>query len=316
MGYQDQHPMKTRIVDVAINVLGKPAQTALALFSLLAHSGRWIDKIYFIEERGGVNDAFSHADTLAALGERVIRHCPSFMNWRFAVDPTRLGDETYRHALRYQYAFERTDKKYLLLIHNDCEFVNDVVGLLLGTLGGHIGAGEVGQCWLCPAGLLGCCGPGRFMDYQPDFAELAGLYAALDPTIYRRKYLEEPTEELRLHPWPLPECRLNEFCCLLNMRVARPVTCPHGPSRPFGAYVDVGNAWTGNGILDIGVAWFGDVVRLGHTFSHVPLAAHVQHSVGHKALFVPDMYVAREEAAIAVLQAKYGRTTAGAKRVL
>jgi hypothetical protein len=299
--------MKTRIVDVAINVFGKPAQTALALFSLLAHSGRWIDKIYFIEERGGLNDAFTHAETLVALGDRVIRYVPAFMNWRYAVDPARLDDADYRHVLRYQYAFEHTDKNYLLLVHNDAEFVGDAVGLLLAAVDGHIGAGEIGQCWLCPANLLGRCGPGRFMEYRPDFQTLSDLYAALDPAIYRRKYLEEPTAELVAHPWPLPECRLNEYCCLLNMAKARPVTCPQGPARPFGAYVDVGNPWTGNGILDIGVAWFGDVVRLGHTFCHVPLAAHVHHSVGHRALFAPDLYVAREEEALAVLQAKFGR---------
>ena len=153
---------------------------------------------------------------------------------------------------------------------------------------------------------LGRCGPGRYRDYRPDFEELAALYAALDPRIYRRKYLEEPTGELVRHPWPLPECRLNEYCCLLDMRKVRPVTCPQGPARPFGAYVDVGNPWTGNGILDIGVAWFGDLARLGHVFAHVPLAAHVRHPGGHKALFAPDMYVTREEEAIAILRDKYG----------
>ena len=298
--------MKTRIVDVAINVFGKPAQTALTLFSLLAHSGRWIDRIYFVEERDSLNTVYAHAGTLAALGQRVILHRPTFMNWRYAVDQARLGVGDYRYALRYQFAFEHTDKKYLLIVHNDCEFVGDAVGLLLGALGEHAGVGEIGQCWLCPANHLGRCGPGRFMDYRPDFIELAGLYAALDPKIYRRKYLEEPTEALIHRPWPLPECRLNEFCCLLNMRKAVPDTCPRGPARPFGAYVDVGNPATGNGILDIGVAWFGDMVHLGHTFAHVPLGEHVGHLGGHQALFAPDAYVAREQEALAILQTRFG----------
>lgn len=298
--------MKTRIVDVAVNVYGKPAQTALALVSLLAHSGRFIDRIYFNEEPDGLNAVFAHDDLLAALGDRVVRHRPSFMNWRYAVDEVRLGDPAYRHALRYQYAFEHSDKRYLLIIHNDCEFTGDVVGLLLGALGAHSGAGEIGQCWLCPAAMLGRCGPGRYRDYRPDFAELAALYDAIDPAVYRRMYLQEPTDALRNRPWPLPECRLNEFCCLLRLDRVRPDTCPQGSARPFGAYVDVGNPYTGNGILDIGVAWFGDLVHLGHCFVHVPLASCVRHEGGHRSLFAPDDYVKREEQAIAVLHDKYG----------
>ncbi|QAZ67549.1 hypothetical protein [Solidesulfovibrio carbinolicus] len=298
--------MKTHIIDVAINVYGKPAQTALALVSLLAHSGRFIDRIYFNEEPDGLNAVFAHDKLLAALGDRVVCHRPSFMNWRYAVDEARLGDPAYRHALRYQYAFEHSDKRYLLIIHNDCEFTGDVVGLLLGALGAHSGAGEIGQCWLCPAAMLGRCGPGRYRDYRPDFAELAALYDAIDPAVYRRMYLQEPTDALRNRPWPLPECRLNEFCCLLRLDRVRPDTCPQGSARPFGAYVDVGNPYTGNGILDIGVAWFGDMVHLGHSFVQVPLASCVRHEGGHKSLFAPDDYVKREEQAIAVLRDKYG----------
>lgn len=301
--------MNTRIVDVAINVFGKPAQTVLSLLSLLEHSGRWIDKVYFIEERAAVNEAFVHGDIRQALGNRLVHFRPQLMNWRYAVDPSRLGDTGYRHSLRYQYAFEHTDKRYLLLIHNDCEFIGDAVGLLLGHMGENIGVGEVGQCWLCPAAHFGHCGPGRYLEYRPDFAELRALYDALPAEVYRRLYTQEPTEELMRHPWPLPECRLNEYCCLINMEMARPVTCPQGQARPFGAYVDVGNPETGNGILDIGVAWFGDMVRLGHTVGHVSLSPVLRHTVGgHKALFAPELYVEQEEKALAILQSRFGDT--------
>lgn len=303
---------KTRIVDVAINVFGKPAQTALSLLSLLEHSGHFIDKVYFIEEADVMNTLFAHADILRLLGDRLVHFRPQFMNWRYAVDASRLGDPDYRHALRYQYAFEHTDKHYLLLIHNDCEFIGDAVGLLLANLGDHTGVGEIGQCWLCPANHLGHCGPGRYLEYRPDFATVRGLYETLDPAIYRRRYTEEPTRELIDHPWPLPECRLNEYCCLINMTKARPDTCPQGSARPFGAYVDVGNPETGQGVLDIGVAWFGDMVRLGHSFGHVPLAACLRHVVGgHKALFTPELYVEKEEQALAVLNARFGGLLSG-----
>ncbi len=305
---------KTRIVDVAINVFGKPAQTALSLLTLMHHSGHWIDTIYFIEEPDVVNDLFAHAETRRLLGERLVHFRPRFMNWRYPVDAARLGDADYRLSLRYQYAFERTDKNYLLLLHNDCEFIGDAVGLLLDRIGEATGAGEVGQCWLCPAKYLGHCGPGRYREFRPDFPTLRGLYDALDPAIYRRRYMWEPRPELVANPWPLPECRLNEYCCLINMAKARPDTCPAGPARPFGAYVDVGNPETGEGVLDIGVAWFGDLVRRGHEFVHVPLASCLRHAVGgHKALFDTDLYVRQEEQALAVLNARFGATSSGKK---
>ena len=70
--------------------------------------------------------------------------------------------------------------------------------------------------------------------------------------------------------------------------------------------MDVGNPATGNGILDIGVAWFGDIVHLGHTFGQVSLGAHVHHLGGHQTLFAPDAYVAREQEALAILQTRFG----------
>lgn len=300
--------MREKSVDVAVNVLGKPAQTALALFSLLRHSGHLVDRIYFIEEPGPLNSNFNHAATLTALGERVRHFRPARTNWRYALEPARLGDPAYRHSLRYQYAFEETDKKYLLLIHNDCEFTGDAVGLLLGTIGDATAAGEIGQCWLCPAAMTGVCGPGRYLGYRPDYPQLAALYASIDPARYRRKYTEAPTRELIERPWPLPECRVNEFCCLLHMEKARPATCPQGPARPFGAYVDVGDPETGNGVLDIGVAWFGDLTHMGHRFAHVPLDGVMLHEgFGHKALFDEERYVACEEKALETLRAKYTR---------
>ena len=39
-----------KLVDVAINVYGKPYQTLATLKTLMLHSGKHIDKIYFIQE--------------------------------------------------------------------------------------------------------------------------------------------------------------------------------------------------------------------------------------------------------------------------
>ncbi|MBL0045733.1 MAG: hypothetical protein IPP33_15440 [Flavobacteriales bacterium] len=64
-------------VDVAINVYGKPAQTAVTLLSLIEHSGQWIDRIWFIEERRQPFDA--RFDELKNyLGDRLIHYRPWF----------------------------------------------------------------------------------------------------------------------------------------------------------------------------------------------------------------------------------------------
>ena len=64
-------------VDVAINVYGKPMQTAVALLTLLQHSGQHIGRIWFIEERKQ-----PHGATFERIKERfasrLVHVCPAF----------------------------------------------------------------------------------------------------------------------------------------------------------------------------------------------------------------------------------------------
>ena len=124
-----------RTVDVAINVYGKPYQTAITLLSLLKHSGQWIDKIYFIEERKQpANTDLRFLYTL--FGDRLIRFRPSFWLW---TNPFKrrflLKFSAFRHAIRYQYAWEKSDKQYLLITHNDVLYTDDLVGAYLQNIG-------------------------------------------------------------------------------------------------------------------------------------------------------------------------------------
>jgi len=48
--------MKIKNVDVAINVYGKPYQTALTIQSLLKYSGNHIGKIFLILEKTNLKD--------------------------------------------------------------------------------------------------------------------------------------------------------------------------------------------------------------------------------------------------------------------
>ena len=198
-------------VDCAINVFGKPYQTALALLSLLRHSGAHIDTVYFIIEPNSAGNF----DPLIARLPKVVCYTPRDWLWTNPVDPRRLGDDGYRLSIRYQYAWERSDKRYLFTTHNDCIYIRDIVGAMLAALYGTEP----------PAGRVK-----RRYD-QPGF----------DPWFERE-------------PWPLPECRINEWAAMIDLSLARPLTMPIGEALPFGAF-----SHSGSDTLDTGVAWFRGV---------------------------------------------------------
>ncbi len=72
--------------------------------------------------------------------------------------------------------------------------------------------------------------------------------------------------------------------------------------------MDIGDPETGDGVLDIGVAWFAHLSRRGHRFKHVDMRRVFQHRVvgsGHHALFHEEDYVRDEDRAMALLEGKY-----------
>ena len=290
-------------VDVLINVFSKPWQTALALLTLLRHSGQHIDRIYFHEEPAHSSfERRSHEQLLRYLGERVIYfQLPGWLG-NESVDAARLGETTYRHSIRYQYGFEHSARDMVLFIHNDIVVTGDIVGHLLAALGEHTGVGQIGQCWWCPAHQNGLCTPERFTSYRPDFATLDAVYRqGFNPT-QRRAYHYGWGETFRQQPWPLPECRLNEWCALVNRRLALPHTSPHGTAMPLGAQVAsgalIGEHFDQPVNLDTGVRWFRDLVHQGHSFKHVDIYGHIIHEKkGRDALISPELYIHSELAA-------------------
>lgn len=290
------------LVDVAINVLGKPYQTAVTLFSLLETSGAWIDRIHVaLLDRASASD---HKVWSGPLRDRIVLHRPVF---RLGVRPVHVRWpyrwRMYRHAVRYQRAWERTTKDHLFITHNDVRYEADLIGAMLaraGTGGGAapIAVGPVGQCWNCPAHAAGLCGPERYEAYRPDAAEWAAVMRRHPGARMAHYPPLKPHEE----PWPLPECRVNEWSALINMRVARPVTMPVGNAVPLGAFHG----------LDVGTAWFREVMRAGHRVMHFDTAPFARHAWassggnGHAALLDRAEYERSEAKARALWLERYG----------
>ena len=292
-------------VSVAISVYGKPYLTAVTLLSLLKHSGNWINTIYFTEERQQPPGTDLHWLKTCLAPYNVVYHRPAVhYGYRNMVESPRrflFGVAPLRQAVRYQYAWEKATARYLFISHNDVLYTDDLVGAYLENIGEGIGIGKVGQCWNCPAHKEGVCDGDRYQRYRPTEAEVVALYAKHGDVrggAYRKQMALQGA-------WPLPECRLNEYACLINLEKARLLTAPHGPARPFGL----------NGTIDTASEWFGDIHRQGHTVTHFDYDPFARHSWvntlnnGHRALSDKAIYDHEEAIARQYLETEFGINT-------
>jgi len=300
-------------VDVLINVCGKPLQTTLALLSLERACGKRIDTIYFTEEDTTrtehdtpiIDDANS-AYIIDRLQCRVVYQRPAQWNYCFPLERDKLDDTEYRHSIRYQYGWEMTDKDHVLIIHNDTYFHGDVVGALLDNIGDAVAIGHIGQCWYCPAAFTGRCDSSRYLDYRPDSGELLRLYRQTKPpqgSQLRAYHMPVMDDRLMHQPWPLPECRVNEWCALIDMKKARPLTVPHGRVTPFGAIIGVGPQ-----ILDVGCQWFREMNIRGHVCKNFDIYQYMHHDVpptGQPTLINEGRYKDKELAALETLRREF-----------
>jgi hypothetical protein len=285
-------------VDVAIALYGKPNQAAVSLLSLLKHSGQWIDTIYInVDPKQPPGTDFARLYKLLEP-YKVVYHRDLFHIGYFdlTTSPLRhfLRFSAYRYSVRYQYAWERSENSYLLVMHNDMLFTSDLVGAYLANIGDAIGIGKIGQCWNCPAFKANLCDSDRYWDYRPDYAEVMRLhneYGYVRPT--NLDLVVSPA-----NPWPLPECRLNEYVAMVNLPVARPLTMPLGPAYPLGAW----------GPIDTGTAWFQTVSRQGYRAVHFDFDPFARHAwtnginSGNASLSNRTQYDAEEQIAYEQLQ--------------
>ncbi|MDR2605046.1 MAG: hypothetical protein LBC55_06820, partial [Desulfovibrio sp.] len=161
----------------------------------------------------------------------------------------------------------------------------DIIGALLGKIGDGFAAGSIGQCWNCPAadaetarlaGFASPCSPDAYADFRPDFVGLEALYdAALTTGRFVRPYRLGWDEHYRDCAWPLPECRVNEWGCLVDVEQTRPLVIPEGDILPFGAYEQCGPI-----ALDIAVSWFRELNRRGLRAYHVDTGRCLDHWCG------------------------------------
>lgn len=225
--------MKT---DIILQVYGKPWQTLCTLESLMTYSEQWIDKIYLIEEaKHPFND---NIDIIFKYDYPIIhKKNKDFIN----IYQTRSKDVPV-DIIRHQWGIEKSDKKYVFITHNDVLYTGDIIGNMLNEIGDCVGIGEIGQCWNCPAKVQGLCSGEKFYDWNPSFEDLKQL--KLPHIRTRVDNLDKDIPKL------LPECRLNEFACLIDREVC----------------IKEGRPYFGEFDEDSGTAWFKSMYKKGYKF--------------------------------------------------
>ena len=280
-------------IDVCLNVLGKPWQTLVTLRTLIDYCGENIDKIFIIEERKQPKIYDFNIIKNNLNYESIVRYVPKYHLW---VDKTNIEkvkeDEEYRLSLRYQYGIENTDKKYLLLIHNDILFMDNVVEQMLELIEGCFCVGKIGQCWNCPLYHEKLCS-GELLESRIEKNDIK--YEEIINYVHKypdsRTALRGNEYISKTNPFPMPECRVNEWCALINVEIYKKETIPNGDVVPFGGYFGV----------DIGDIWFKQMIEKKYKFKNFEKDyVHVFFSEdysGHSSMFSEDKYLREEEAA-------------------
>jgi len=293
---------KFPIVDVAINALGRPYQTLLSILSLAKHNSEYIDTIYLIIDADTPKSYRKKFDMINHIDNLKIEFFTPSVSYNYYDNVVGMyNDYDARMGIRYQYAWENTDKKFLFISHNDCLYTGNIIKGMVDKINNNIIIGHLGVCWNCPASWAGCCGRGKYQEYKPSYQELVVLFQNAEVPNNRifefRCDKTDFNEKYRKHPWPLPACRVNEWACLVNIEKARAITVPHGEATPFGATTYIGDI-----LVDTSCEWFHDVNVMGYTGKDFPVEAYVKHEFGLRSMYSKDEYFKRESKALATIQ--------------
>jgi len=263
-------------VDVVIHVYGKPWQTLCTLKSLMKHSGDHIDKIFFVKEPKQPYD--DNIGWVVDYFDNLIVYEPKHSILMYSVK--NMNDENDRFNSYSQYGFEKSDKKFIFITHNDVLYTDDIIGDMLNKINDSIGIGQLGQCWNCPANKANLCSGEKFYDWNPTYEEVISLGLP-----YVRTGIHNVD---KTNPKPLPECRLNEWACLINREMSNKETYPNGDTPLFGVFGP-----------DSGVAWFRSLHLKGYKFiNYVEKYVHSYWSdlsCGYQTSLNNDYYVRAEE---------------------
>lgn len=289
-------------VDVCVNVFGKPYQTLVTLKSLIENCGENIDKIYYVEEVSQPQ-GYDFEIIKNNLGYKNIeRYVPKHHLFIGNSDKFKaLVDPNYRLSLRYQYGLEKTNKKYLLIIHNDILFTDNIVSELISNIGDCFTIGDIGQCWNCPLKKENICDGDLLeenIEKKISFEEILShinKHPSSRTATHGRRFIDKS------RPLPLPECRVNEWCALIDVEKYRKESVPNGDVHPFGGYFGI----------DLADIWFKEMVHKGYKFKHYNIYKSCTHAFfsevghGHSALFNKKMYDSDEERAKEYFKTKY-----------
>lgn len=298
-------------VDVSIAFYGKPYQAIVTIKTLMKYSGKHIDKIYLSRERlqphndyAGIFKIIDYFRNDPAV-QLVVQYPHHFLGLGVKDYERAKSDTRFRQSIMYQYPLEMTDKKYLVVMHNDMLFYGDMIGDMLKTFKGGgenlAGVGSIGQCWSCPAGPAwgNKCDSWKFEKYVPSMEEALELATQYDTP--RRDIQLRVIQSGRTHM--LPECRLNEYCAMIDVEKYRKETLPNGD---IGCY---GGGWTG---VDTATVWSHDMYQRGYTFRHLRLEDYTRHAAfdmtgsGTKANSSSETYWNAEKNAEQYIIEKFG----------
>jgi hypothetical protein len=219
----------------------------------MKYSIQHIDKIYFIiEKQQPYNDT---VEWVTKYFDNIITFTPD--KYFFIIAKGDFSDESFRHNVRYQYGIEKSDKKFVFITHNDVLYKDDVIGNMLDNIGNCAGIGQIGMCWNCPA--VAHCNGDKYKTYKADLDEVISISE-------RNGYIRTLKNLNKEQLMPLPECRLNEWACLINREITVKECYPVNNTPLFGVYA-----------ADLGCPWFRSLVLKGYDFKNFNISKFCTH---------------------------------------
>ncbi len=262
-------------IDVSVVYYGKPYQTIVSVLSLLKYSENHIDTVYITVEKKQPFDQHGGIYIVLAAFKNKVKIKTYYPQFYYALGPLDdlevKNNQNLRWSIPYQYALEKSDKLFVFIMHNDMLFHDDMIGQMLNDYTESdnklAGLGSVGQCWSCPAGPSFANKCNGFVQHKTTFTQTEASELHYLQNTPRKNLDIEIIESGRY--FPLPECRLNEYACMIDTAIYRQNTLPNGSKRCFGG------VWNG---ADLGTTWFYQMVNDGYKFKHLSLEQYANHS--------------------------------------
>lgn len=256
-------------VDVAIQSYKKPESLVYTLLSLKKYCGEHVDTIYINDDCSGkgVIDHYVNPTLLKIMNPIKIKvrtnikpsgytHTivtkevlfrKKLINKLQLIGHFFIGRAkwyTTTDDIRYQWAINSTDKKYIFLIHDDIKFYKDILKVYIECMKKNDKlaiVGDLGGSKRCNFGPCGeQCSPSKILkgDYP----------CAKYPNLGKKTFFHTLLGRYKRY------CRINEWCCLINVDICKKIA-------EQGVYF--GNYESGG---DVGTYWFDRIINAGYDF--------------------------------------------------